>query len=187
MMYEWVERLETRRFLSGITIITHGWNSDTHSWVSEMGNAIARAVVAPSGDPSTVAQYTLTASGSPITVATPTRDAGPADWGSSGEAVIKLEWGSLSGGLFSGTPTGSVADAYADWLLTHTIDGHSVFEQPVHLIGHSRGASLNTELARKLAERGIWVDDFTTLDPHPVDGVNEDISGMNFGDTPMSL
>ena len=48
---------------------------------------------------------------------------------------------------------------------------------PVDLIGHSRGASLNTELARKLAERGIWVDDFTSLDPHPVDGVN--VSGIN--------
>jgi hypothetical protein len=189
-MLKWsltLEALERRRLLSGITIITHGWNSDSHSWVSEMGNAIARAIAAPSGDPTTVAQYTLNASGSPITVSTPVRDAGPADWGSSGEAIIKLDWASLSGGFFSGTPTGSVADAFADYLFTHTIDGHSVFEQPVHLIGHSRGASLNTELARKLAEKGIWVDDFTALDPHPVDGMNEDIGTMNFGDTPMSL
>jgi hypothetical protein len=183
-----LEALERRFHLHGITIITHGWNSDSGSWVTEMANAISRSIVYPTGDASTVAQYTIRAvAGSPVAIQAPVRNAGAADWGTTGEAILKLDWGPLSGGLFSGTPTGVVADAFANFLLTQTVDGHSVFEGPVHLIGHSRGASLNTQLSRRLAERGVWIDQVTMLDPHPVDGANEDIPGTNFGDAPMNL
>ncbi|MHC4428321.1 MAG: alpha/beta hydrolase family protein, partial [Planctomycetota bacterium] len=40
----------------------------------------------------------------------------------------------------------------------------------LHLIGHSRGACVMSETARRLALAGIPVDQVTTLDPHPVDG-----------------
>ena len=40
--------------------------------------------------------------------------------------------------------------------------------RPIHLIGHSRGASVQTELALRLLDAGFSVDHFTTLDPHPV-------------------
>jgi hypothetical protein len=39
---------------------------------------------------------------------------------------------------------------------------------PLHLIGHSRGGSVVTELARLLGAQGVWVDQVTTLDPDPV-------------------
>jgi hypothetical protein len=39
---------------------------------------------------------------------------------------------------------------------------------PLHLIGHSRGASVVTELARFLGAQGVWVDHVTMLDPRPV-------------------
>lgn len=41
---------------------------------------------------------------------------------------------------------------------------------PLHLVGHSRGASVVTEMARIFGEQGIWVDQVTSLDPVPLGG-----------------
>ena len=84
--------------------------------------------------------------------------------------------GSLSFGGGYHRSTVDVAAAVAEKLLlpnflTDLVT--PVAELPFHLIGHSRGASLVGELAKKLGEQGVWVDQVTTLDPHPVDGVRE--------------
>src|SRR5437870_2363671 len=82
------------------------------------------------------------------------------------EIIIRLDWSDLAG-LIS-TSTVDVANVVADYLLESP---RTLFLQnPIHLIGHSRGASLMTRLAQRFAQRGIWVDQFTSLDPHPVDG-----------------
>ena len=40
---------------------------------------------------------------------------------------------------------------------------------PIHLIGHSRGASSVGALAEDLGQAGIWVDQVTYLDTHPLE------------------
>jgi len=91
--------------------------------------------------------------------------------------------GSISGGSYS---TGAVAASVADYLLTATINNISFIEAPIHMIGHSRGGSLIAALAEQLGHGGVWVDQLTFLDPHPVDGVGGD-DILDFGDTSMRI
>ena len=160
---------------AGITIITHGLNSNADDWVL----AMAQRVPSHPNHPGTnfscyavdmAANFTLTAAriggGQPIA-------------SDSGEIIIKFDWGPLANDDFS---TYQVAAALLPALLqTNFILGlaaHAVAEYPLHLVGHSRGGSLICELSRLLGTNGIWVDHLTTLDPHPL---NND----GFNDTPI--
>ena len=158
--------LEDRRLLNGVTLITHGWNSDASGWVSEMANAIANELP----DPSSTSIWTLGVTddsyplGSPQ-VSTVTCDSGPNRFTENynGETIIKLDWSAAQG-----RGTTEVASAIADYLLTTQVSGKTWLDMPLHVIGHSRGASLVGELAADLGEKGVWVDQVTTLDPHPL-------------------
>jgi len=80
------------------------------------------------------------------------------------------------------TSTVAVGAAVAGFLL----DSTELVAMPIHTIGHSRGASVNTVVAQALGAAGIWIDQFTTLDPHPVDGIlGGDI--VNYHDAPMNV
>ncbi len=192
-----LERLEDRRLMVGTTIITHGQPfgdgehsededfQDVFSWVDTMADAILDRASNSSG--SIAAKYTLkltphfqdqvysgvdfsllSANDSPVDRVARSHD----------EVIIKLDWTALTGLYDSDDPddkvdriqyrTGPIGESLAQWLLDG-FDGANVnlLAGPVHLIGHSRGTSLNTALAKTLAEHGVWIDQFTTLDPHP--------------------
>ncbi len=53
------------------------------------------------------------------------------------------------------------------------LNGRPLATLPLHLIGHSRGGSVVTEIARSLGKNGVWVDHVTTLDPVPVAGFGD--------------
>jgi pimeloyl-ACP methyl ester carboxylesterase len=190
------EILEPRRLLSGVTLITHGFNSGVDDWVSAMADAIA----ARSGQTSDQPRYRVEVTdpghdGGPLSVVNTSRS-GPAPTDYSGETdiVILLDWSDVAGKLSFGVgyyrSTVDVAAAVAEKLLAPNflVDLLTpLAELPFHLIGHSRGASLVGELAKDLGEQGVWVDQVTTLDPHPVDGVREPwLFNYDFGDAPMT-
>ena len=96
----------------------------------------------------------------------------PSDEQANGEIIVKVDWGAVSGGP-PYVQTDLLAPLVADYITDKTktqaagLD-HALAESPIHMIGHSRGASLMSRLASLLAVRGLWVDQLTMLDPHPL-------------------
>ena len=115
-------------------------------------------------------KISITRNGSGQYVATATfLDGTPPLLTDSGEIVVKLDWSTLSS---DGTSTTTIAQTAVSALLSTNLipemGGRPLAELPLHLIGHSRGGSVITEMARLLGAQGIWVDQVTTLDPRPV-------------------
>jgi hypothetical protein len=190
------ELLETRHLLSGITLITHGFNASVDDWITAMADAIAARPDLTSDQPRYRVEVTDPGhDGGPLSVVNTSRSGpAPADYTGATDIVVLLNWTDVAGSLLFGgyhRSTVDVAAAVAEKLLlpnflTDLVT--PVAELPFHLIGHSRGASLVGELAKELGERGVWVDQVTTLDPHPVDGVREPSWPLNFdfGDAAMT-
>ncbi len=160
---------------AGLTIITHGAQFD-HShpgWVDDMGAAIAARAgsaaiysvnLAPSG-----------AGGALAGVVTYESGAAPTGNSTNAEVVLKVFW-NLVAGFADSVDAGQVAAVVTPLLLQTNLASAAggpvlarpLAELPMHLIGHSRGGSVMSEIARQLATHGVWVDQLTTLDPHPV-------------------
>lgn len=154
----------------GVTLITHGFNGNVTDWVIPMGTAM---VGHPSFDGSDVTCYEIELLSGPNStlIVNSFRIGGPpGDEVGSGEIVVKLDWSDVSTNLvFSSTDVATeAANALRNANLLPELDGRALAELPIHLIGHSRGGSVVTEISRLLGERGVWVDQVTALDPVPV-------------------
>src|SRR5262245_13817060 len=157
----YLEVLENRQLLAGVTILTHGHEGNITGWISAAADAIQERL----GGTSAASIYVMKLDGSDVSFKLEDGNK-PLDQTSRGEAIIKLDWSSIAD---SSHFTDDVASDVADYLLSQH-DGVPDFTQlPFHLIGHSRGASLMVALAFDLGRRGIWVDQETNLDPHPID------------------
>lgn len=171
-----LEPLEPRVQLAGVTVVTHGFQSDGNfpTWLGQMAMAIEARAGQPGFD---TRHLRLHVSESLTSSMLDTR--GPdAFWQSrSAEAVVSIDWADASNNNvlpYFGplVHTDDVGQRGAQALLS-TNQGLGIIgalaELPIHLIGHSRGAGVVAELARSLGEMGIWVDQLTLLDPHPLD------------------
>src|ERR1051326_243608 len=101
------------------------------------------------------------------------------------EIVIKLYWDKWANPCNPPyVTTASIAATVVPFLLTSDLPAANggpiisrpLVEMPLHLIGHSRGGSVVLEIAHMLAQRGVWVDQLTTLDPHPI--TNSDLDAL---------
>ncbi len=159
----------------GVTIITHGFNSNVTDWIIPMAG---KMITYPSFPGATYSCYeiSITRNGSGQYVAAATFLSGtPPLLTDSGEIVVKLDWSTLSniGGASSTTVAQTTVNALLATNLIPELGGRPLVELPLHLIGHSRGGSVITEMARLLGAQGIWVDQVTTLDPRPVSALGD--------------
>ena len=170
----------------GLTIITHGYqvSSGLPNWEREMAIAIANRFGGTSTVPIYIMKVIKDDSGQVIV---PNNfftkdDPNSPDFGTplgADGAIITVDWSDLSCGnpitCPDVTPTTEIGDAIFVKLATD-LSG-AWLKVPIHLIGHSRGTSVNSRLAYDLRSYGIWVDHVTTLDPQPVT--------LFFGDYPV--
>ncbi len=152
----------------GVTIITHGFNGNVTDWIIPMAAKIPGYGAFPGSNYSCY-QITVTKSGSFSAAQSFLAGVSPTT-SDSGEIIIKLDWSSVAG-AFQATTT-DIANTVVPVLLATNfipqLGGRSLAQFPIHLVGHSRGGSVVTEIARLLGASGVWVDHVTTLDPHPV-------------------
>ncbi len=95
----------------------------------------------------------------------------------AGETVLIFDWAADSN---DGQPGRSeaAADALLAALIHHSRGpSASIPSSPLHLIGHSRGTVVNSEVAERLIANGLTVAHVTTLDPH--DWGNAGIPGVS--------
>jgi hypothetical protein len=172
---------------AGVTVITHGFNGDAQGWVLGMAGHMPGYYRFPGTN---IICYEVSVSDNGgFTVTSRKIAGGNPNNDFSTEIVIKLDWGDLAG-FFDQYDTYEVAGAVVPRLLQTNfiveLSGHALAELPLHLIGHSRGGSLVCEMSRLLGSEGVWVDQVTTLDPHPV---NEDgnIDPLFVADAPLRI
>jgi hypothetical protein len=152
----------------GVTVITHGFNGNVTDWVLPMANKIP-AYRSFFGSNCVIYQISITQGTQGYTLTPSVVSGGSPLSSDSGEIVVALDWSTLSGfGPSTSTMAAQAATALLSTNLFAGLGGHTLVEQPLHLVGHSRGASLMAELARILGAQGLWVDQLTSLDPYPL-------------------
>jgi N-acetylmuramoyl-L-alanine amidase/FlaG/FlaF family flagellin (archaellin) len=153
---------------SGLFVITHGWllNEEPAQWISDMADVIKNRLGV------NLPIYTVRIERVPITIslARLASNNPEIDITQFGGAIVLLDWSDASGGVpcENAVSTTDIGDLAFQHLFGRLHAGHSLIEVPVHLIGHSRGASVISRVAYQMARAGeAWVEHFTALDPHP--------------------
>jgi len=174
---------------AGVTIIVHGWNPNGIQpiWMNVMANEI----IAKAGGNGQIATITVTGSQGNL-VATCSNWNFNLSNSTSAEIVVLVNWTSVSNHLTTGITAQSVAAVVTPKIYQSQNGQIPLSEMPIHLIGHSRGGGMVSEITRLLGLQGIEVEHLTTLDPHPL--TNTDPQGLNppFGpgqtiDTPVQI
>lgn len=140
----------------GVTIVTHGYYEDSFDWGAAMRSAIADRA-ASKGSVSLYSLFISNTNNPASNILNLNSDDSLGN-AASGEANIYLDWRHYS-------TEGQNIENIAYTAVQRLIQDGYLLEQPIHLIGHSRGGWLVGQIARCLAEKNIWIDQVTFLDP----------------------
>jgi hypothetical protein len=162
-----LEKLEQRQLLAGVTILIPAWNGGETGWLDHAINAISINL----GGPQNLPQYVMTVAPNPdgtLAVQGVTHIAGTAtpQTSNSGQITVTIAYDSISTNPdYPATETAAVVTNYME---TVPVDGVLWASLPMHLISTSRGTAIEDAIAQSFDESGVWVDQETYLDPHPI-------------------
>ena len=187
------EPLEPRQLLAGVTLIVHGYQppgGGYPTWVEEMADAIDDRLQDSTGW--SAARYHIALDGDDPASDRMRRKTGTTlSSTESGHAIVTVDWADLSNDFLNGGEHAQSSDIAAR-VLPFLIDDDTgtdltepLIEMPMHFIGHSRGASVVSELSRLLGRRGGVVDQVTLLDPHPLREGRDRLVNVNEQDVPV--
>jgi len=133
------------------TVITHGFGAGTsdpvNGWMLDMANAIRNRI----GD-AVVRAYNPTTGNFDYRI------------GSGTQTILLFEWLTASNNFQAGFSEDAGAALFASLMQGH-LQGDFTLNQ-LHFIGHSRGASVNSEVAERLLVSGFAVEQVTSIDAH---------------------
>jgi hypothetical protein len=172
--------LESRQLLAsaGVTVITHGWQAtggqgaQPPDWTLEMAVSLLQRA---GGTGNLLVHDTRDAPTFGSWVAPSELGIGDFPWSNSGqssdETVLIYNWVWDSNDGEDGWLAAAADNLFASLLATPLGIGLGVLNRPLHLVGHSRGAVLNSLVANALGHAfdSFQVDQVTSLDPHPID------------------
>ena len=172
---------------AGVTIITHGHWGSINGWVMGMAGSVQYYPFFPGTN---VICYEIRVTYNGSYAVTPIRLGGaPLANDPFAEIVIKLDWSDLAG-VLEQLDTASIASLVVPRLVQTSyiseLNGRALSELPLHLIGHSRGGSLVCEMSKLLGMQGVWVDQVTTLDPHPANNNGNNDPILVVTDAPLA-
>jgi len=162
---------ETVGITTGTTVVTHGYqlSNTIPDWPFHIAEAIRARVVAGGGDAGIFLNNKLSGDLDPC--AHPV--CGPQ--GSGGETIIVFDWAddsNESGEGFSEAAAESLFAGLVQWSLG---EEPLVVMDHLHLIGHSRGTVVNSEVGERLiAARFPAPEHVTNLDPHDAGALREE-------------
>ena len=149
------------------TVVTHGYQlgGKMPDWPYALADAIARRVAAQGGEEGEVLVYEGS-SGELV----PCQESWCTAVGSA-HTVIVFDWADDSNESGSGFSEAAAEALFAGLVTWSQGDAPVVDLSRLHLIGHSRGAVVNSEVAERLVAAGFPApDQVTTLDPHDSGG-----------------
>ena len=168
---------------AGVTIITHGLGGNASGWVTGMANQIPNYTGFPGYSYTFYKLYFVDIGGGTYQLVWSRLGGTQPSLTDSGEIIAVLDWSQLADGNVFNTYqiAGVVASVLQNTNFISEMNGHALCELPLHLIGHSRGGSVMSEVSLRLGTNGAWVDHLTTLDPHPLnnDGFSDPYSAVD--------
>ena len=170
---------------TGVTVITHGWQLATPSesggnnapeWTLEMANYVLQRA---GGTGSIFVNDTRSAEptfGSWVPLSELDKDARDFDsWPNTNsthnEIVLVYDWVWDSNDTEEGWIQAAADNLFASLANAPLGLGTSVFKLPLHFIGHSRGAVVNSLVTNLIGQYfpNTVIDQVTSLDPHPIE------------------
>jgi hypothetical protein len=169
MMYPtFFEALDRRQYLAGITLIMPAWDSGLTNFL----DTTITAITADLGGPQNVPQYVLTLAptqtNGPLVITGVTHVAGTPtpQVANLGQIIVTIDYTSVSSNM--DYPLSTVASLVTNYMETTPVDGVLWASLPIHEISTSRGSGLEDALTQSFDESGLWVNQETYLDPHPI-------------------